>query len=56
MGLLGSILGFLLKVILISAVILTAGLVVPLYFLKRDVDEIKQFTQDLKNDINTRDA
>lgn len=51
MGFIKSLISFFFKLVLISTVILTAGLVVLAYFLKKDVDEIRTFSEELKNEL-----
>lgn len=51
MGFIKSLISFFFKLVLISTVILTAGLVVLAYFLKKDVDEIRAFSEELKNEL-----
>ena len=51
MELIKSLLSFIFKLVLISSVILAAGLVVLAYFLKKDVDEIRSFSRELKDEL-----
>lgn len=51
MDLIKSLLSFVFKLVLISTIILSAGLVVLAYFLKKDVDEIRNFSRELKNEL-----
>ncbi|GAB3059518.1 hypothetical protein ACFOU0_05040 [Salinicoccus sesuvii] len=51
MELIKSILGLLLKVTAVLAIITTIVAVVVAFFLKKDVEEIKDFTEKLKREI-----
>ncbi|MFC3418614.1 hypothetical protein ACFOLA_03880 [Salinicoccus hispanicus] len=51
MELLKSVLGLLLKIISILVIVTTIGAVVLAFFLKKDVEEIKDFTEKLKREI-----
>ena len=55
MGFIRSLISFFFKLVLISTVILTAGLVVLAYFLKKDVDEIRAFSEELKNELKNNE-
>lgn len=46
-----SLLSFLLKLILVLVVVGTAGVAILAFFLKKDVDEIKEFTEKLKHEL-----
>lgn len=50
-----SLFVFLLKLFVVLLVVATAGIAVLAFFLKKDVDEIKEFTENLKREINTED-
>ncbi|WP_411842375.1 hypothetical protein [Salinicoccus sp. HZC-1] len=51
-----SLLIFLFKLFVVLLVIATAGVAVLAFFLKKDVDEIKEFTENLKREINSEKA
>jgi hypothetical protein len=46
-----SLLSFLLKLILVLVLVGTAGVAILAFFLKKDVDEIKEFTEKLKHEL-----
>ncbi|MFA7745521.1 hypothetical protein [Salinicoccus roseus] len=46
-----SLLSFLLKLILVLVLVGTAGVTILAFFLKKDVDEIKEFTEKLKHEL-----
>ena len=46
-----SLLSFLLKMILVLVLVGTAGVAILAFFLKKDVDEIKEFTEKLKHEL-----
>lgn len=48
-----SLLMFLLKLFVVLMVVAAAGIAVLAFFLKKDVDEIKEFTENLKREINS---
>lgn len=45
-----SLLMFLLKLFVVLMVVAAAGIAVLAFFLKKDVDEIKEFTEQLKRE------
>lgn len=51
-----ALLMFLVKLFVVLLVIATAGIAVLAFFLKKDVDEIKEFTENLKREINSEKA
>lgn len=51
MNLIKSLLSFVFKLVLLSSIIIAAGLVVLAYFLKKDVDEIRNFSRELKEEL-----
>ncbi|WP_342387423.1 hypothetical protein [Salinicoccus bachuensis] len=51
-----SLLSFLLKLVAVLAVVGTVGVAVLAFFLKKDVDEIKEFTEKLKHEIEAENT
>lgn len=51
-----SLFSFLLKLILVLIVVGTVGVAILAFFLKKDVDEIKEFTEKLKHEIEAENT
>lgn len=51
-----SLFGFLLKLIAVLVVVGTVGVAILAFFLKKDVDEIKEFTEKIKHEIEAENT